>query len=239
MFDEKALRYLFEQAETKTIEIGGKQYTTKPVHIVEPKMPAQIEVGTLAAVIDYLNSGLEVAEDVFVHIEDPTTVSVFSGHNEFGRRKHLVKATAYTGFMEFGRFMDMESFIIRLQAGFVNTEDRQAVIAYVANIDHEHKVKTTDNGLSQKAVVKVGIVDAEEVPVPNPVKLAPYRTFVEVEQPSTNFILRLRNEGKEAALFEADGGAWRLRAIENIKINLLHQLEQTEAFRKFKVTLLA
>lgn len=50
--------------------------------------------------------------------------------------------------------------------------------------------------------------------------LRPYRTFREVEQPASRFVLRLQSgqgDGMpKAALFEADGGAWRLTAIEAI-----------------------
>jgi hypothetical protein len=43
------------------------------------------------------------------------------------------------------------------------------------------------------------------------VKLAPYRTFPEVKQALSQFVLRARNQGEtiELALFEADGGRWR------------------------------
>lgn len=239
MFDREALEFLFGQAQTDEIEIDGRKYTTKPVYLVEPKMPAQIQVNTLEAVVDYLNSGIDLHGDVFVHVVDPMTVDVFTAFNGNGRRVELIRAKAHTGFMQFGQFMDVESFIIRLQAGFTDTLDRHKVIGYVANIDHEHTVKTTDNGLSQKAVVKVGIVDKEEVAVPNPVKLAPYRSFIEVDQPMSDFILRLKNEGTQAALFEADGGAWKLEAVENVAEYLHKQLEDSKEQRTFRAVLLA
>ena len=54
-------------------------------------------------------------------------------------------------------------------------------------------------------------------------ELTPLRTFYEVEQPTSPFVLRF-NEDAEAALFEGDGGAWQLRAVENIKNWLTAQL---------------
>ena len=58
-----------------------------------------------------------------------------------------------------------------------------------------------------------------EAAVPNPVTLAPFRTFRDVAQPASLFVLRVQGGGEtpNVALFEADGGAWRLAAIENIK----------------------
>jgi len=61
-----------------------------------------------------------------------------------------------------------------------------------------------------------GVASVSEVRVPNPVSMKPYRTFVEVDQPESNFIFRMR-EGMQAALFEADGGAWKNVAMNNIK----------------------
>ena len=61
--------------------------------------------------------------------------------------------------------------------------------------------------MSQKTTIKTGAENLSEVKVPNPVVLAPYRTFSEVDQPESKFIFRLES-GKEdtplAALFEAD-----------------------------------
>ena len=47
------------------------------------------------------------------------------------------------------------------------------------------------------------------------VKLKPYRTFSEVDQPESEFLLRL-SEGARVALYEADGGAWTLQARRNV-----------------------
>ncbi|MEB9782308.1 hypothetical protein P4K16_30685, partial [Bacillus cereus] len=59
----------------------------------------------------------------------------------------------------------------------------------------------------------------------NPVQLSPYRTFVEVEQPESKFVFRMR-EGARCGLFEADGGAWKLEAMNNIKEYLKEALAQ-------------
>ena len=50
------------------------------------------------------------------------------------------------------------------------------------------------------------------------------RVLANVFDPNTSpFVLRF-NEDAEAALFEGDGGAWQLRAVENIKNWLTAQL---------------
>lgn len=69
--------------------------------------------------------------------------------------------------------------------------------------------------------------------VPSPVRLKPYRTFTEVDQPESNFVFRMKEdkyEGVQCALFEADGGAWKLHAMESIQEYLEEQLEGVEGF---------
>ena len=73
--------------------------------------------------------------------------------------------------------------------------------------------------------VAAGITRVAEAPVPNPIKLRPYRTFLEVEQPASLFVFRLRENkeaGIQAALFEADGGMWENLARLKIK-DFLHE----------------
>ena len=58
------------------------------------------------------------------------------------------------------------------------------------------------------------------VKVPSPVILEPYRTFREIAQPESPYIVRVKsNEGKppSVALFECEGEQWRLRAVDAIK----------------------
>lgn len=66
--------------------------------------------------------------------------------------------------------------------------------------------------------------------------LAPYRTFLEVEQPESQFIFRMK-DGPRGAIFEADGGAWRNQAIVNIREYLKEQL--SEEVESKRVTILA
>ena len=47
------------------------------------------------------------------------------------------------------------------------------------------------------------------------VALRPFRTFLEVEQPESEFLLRLDDNGN-VGLFEADGGMWAQAAKANI-----------------------
>jgi hypothetical protein len=103
-----------------------------------------------------------------------------------------------------------------LQSCFEKTDDLDKILALVGTIKEENVRTTGDDGISQRVVAKTGIARVEEVDVPNPVTLVPFRTFVEVPQPASKFIFRMQ-DGPKAALFEADAGAWKMQAMAGIK----------------------
>jgi len=67
--------------------------------------------------------------------------------------------------------------------------------------------------------MKAGVTLKAEETLRPIVNLAPYRTFAEIDQVVSRFIFRAQgNEnGAKLALFEADGGRWRLDATAAIK----------------------
>ncbi len=69
--------------------------------------------------------------------------------------------------------------------------------------------------MTQTVEAKSGIALTAAVEVRPYVNLQPFRTFLEVAQPESMFLLRLDNEG-HVALIEADGGVWKLEATRNI-----------------------
>ncbi len=84
-----------------------------------------------------------------------------------------------------------------------------------------------DDGVSQITTVKQGVASRAKAKAPNPVKLAPYRTFLEVKQPESDFILRL-DKNANLALFEADGGFWKIQAVRLVKEYLSENLKGIE-----------
>ena len=56
------------------------------------------------------------------------------------------------------------------------------------------------------------------------VKLQPFRTFLEVAQPESEYLLRVDENGR-IGLFEADGGVWKLEAKRNVKEYLAVELD--------------
>jgi hypothetical protein len=122
--------------------------------------------------------------------------------------------------------MNAEVFIIGLQSNFVSTPELETVLRLVSNLSSDLNVNIADDGISQKVTVNKGVSMKEAVVPPRRVKLMPYRTFPEIAQPESEFVLRIKGETGAApgvALFEADGGVWKNEAMIGIK-NYLENL---------------
>lgn len=199
----------------------GNSKEIKPLinHANEPLL-----VNTLTGLVEYLKANVERIDSKFyLQVFDERTVYLKGLLNRNGDRETLVVANAIVPRFSYGHFLDTEELIIAFQSKFTQTHDRDLILKVVGNIKEENVRETGDNGISQAVTIKTGVASADDVLVPNPVRLAPYRTFLEVDQPASDFIFRMK-KGPMGAIFEADGGAWRNQAIVNIREYLREEL---------------
>lgn len=221
MFDQKALEYLVGLGKVQTLEVNGQTYS--PVGLNHIRMPKvePIKVNSLTGLVDYLKSKFDEGafDGTMVHVVSESQVKLVSNILDDSGRETYMVAEAFSPKFNFGNFYEVESFIIAMQSCFVPNDDSARILKVVGNIKEENVRQTGDDGVSQRVTAKTGIATVEEVVVPNPVVLAPFRTFLEVEQPESKFIYRMRSgqSGPGCALFEADGGAWRLEAMERVR----------------------
>jgi hypothetical protein len=202
--------------------INGRTYASSTNNPMQPVMDPTIdalEVHTLQALIDYIASGdaaLTVTPKLLLLIKHPGRVELLSEVFGAWQQRHtLTIATLTRDAFPYVQYMDQETFKIRLAAGFAETPDRETLINFAGNLQDKQIVTSTDDGISQNVTVSTGIGQAEKVEVRPYFDLAPYRTFPEVTQPTSRFVFRMA-PGAKCALFEADGGAWKLDAIEAI-----------------------
>lgn len=202
-----------------------------------------IRLNTLSGLVNYIKANIErIDSQLILHVEDERSIRLTGTLEIDGSREVLATAGAIVPRFNFGDWYDMESFNIALQSKFVDKrtnehemDDRAILLKVVGNTQEENVKTTGDNGVSQAITIKQGVTSIDAL-VPNPVVLAPYRTFLEVEQPSSQFVFRMK-DGPKAAIFEADGGAWRNQAIVNIHEYLKNILR--EEISEKRLTILA
>lgn len=236
----EAFQYIVGLGERlKTVEvqeIDGRIFTNQSLHEISADRPSALTVNNLSGLVDYLKSNYDAQPPVLIQVKSPTEVNVFSTFDRQMNRRHLLQAKALLPEIPFDKFLLIEAFNVLLQSCFVESEQRAQVLAVVGNIREENVSTFGDDGTSQQVTAKAGVATVAQVPVPNPVILKPFRTFVDIEQPASKFVLRLK-DGPSAALFEADGGQWKLDAIHDIS-DYLEKLLADEITSKY-VTIIA
>lgn len=232
---KKALEYIVGMSEPQVLEINGETYSDKGLHRIchNPKAQA-IELTTLTSLVEYIRAGIDTMDDkMIVHVSSPECVRLYSMLDLDRVREYIVEVNAQIPEFRYGRYMDHESFLIALQSKFIPNDDRDLLMRFTGTVENGTVAQYGDDGVTQKATIKTGIASKGEAVVPNPVKLRPFRTFIEVEQPESAFVFRMRqdsDDGVECAIFEADGGAWKNAAMKNIKEYLQFELGDMPQF---------
>ncbi|NFB30637.1 hypothetical protein EXM76_05835 [Clostridium botulinum] len=227
MFSRESLEYLIGLAKNEMLEVNGQIYSTKRLNQVQDPIPAELRTRTLTALIDYLESETDKksSEKLLVHVISPNKVALYSELRKDAERETYMICDALTpDNIYFDRFIDTEQFNIMLQSSFIENKDRGLLLKVTGCVKDSAVKEIGDDGVSQAATIKTGVASVNEVKIPNPVVLAPFRTFPEIQQPESKFIFRMRS-GPQAALYEADGGAWRNEAMRRIKAYLEEELK--------------
>jgi hypothetical protein len=237
MFDS-LITALQSSATANIIEIDNVEYTDRQVFFPKQRTIAPIEVNTLQSIVDYLFADnvepLYLRESALVGailIESPNCVKIVSTANFVtGNRDTIMTCTTTTQQFSFGKYTPSEEFAIALASQFVRSADENGdlskddnlskLISVVGNLTTGTLKTSTDDGISQTVAVKASVSRADSIQISPRITLAPFRTFPEVEQPKSDFLFRLKQDSSgspSCALFEADGGAWKVEAKANIK----------------------
>lgn len=232
MLDKNALDYLVSlgRNEDKVITIDSLPYSHLPMSRVKAPSVDPVVLHTLDSLVTFIQENIDgsfCGEVLSIHIESPTKVNLIGPVREDRSREMYATVKAeLPDQIIYGRFYDTEDFNISVQSRFVDNPDKKLLLKFTGLIKEENVKQTGDDGISQAVMIRTGVVSVDQAIVPNPVSLAPWRTFQEVQQPESMFVFRMK-DGPSAALFEADGGAWRLEAIRNIKEYLEEALPET------------
>lgn len=228
MINKEAIEYLVNLGEKDDpiIQLGQGTYSRVGLSRVTEPVASSLTVSTLTGLVNYIKGNVDKLKgELLIQVKSEEEVRLYSPLNEDRERELYIKAEAILpNNVRYDQFIDTERFNIMLQSSFVDIGDKKALLQYTGLVQDENVKSIGDDGVSQQVTVKTGVASVGQAIVPNPVSLAPYRTFPEVEQPMSKFIFRMQ-DGPRAAIYEADGGAWRNEAINNIKGYLLEELE--------------
>lgn len=216
----------FEAFGRKYIWVDGELSGVEPEKMIAPK---PFSTYSLDGLIQYIHADVDgffsdPARRCLVRVTDARKVEVFTPvAGYYQERALLAYCEADVPQLRLGQFMEPEDFQIMLQTNFLPSDNLALVLKLVGSVKKEQSMQTADDGVSQRVTVNAGVATAADVTVKNPVQLTPIRTFREIEQPDSPFVLRF-NENAKAALFTGDGAAWRMDAVARIADYLKNNL---------------
>ena len=233
MFKE-AIQHIQETAARPFLrEIDGVTYLIDregQYQQVKPELEYQEELAltSLDALVKLVRTEASKQEyPLYITIPDHLTVVCFGQpDSELHFRRisyYRAKATDVPGWQSDVK-MGFEEMQIALRTRFQETADALYAMKLLSDITTGGKITFNDNGIATSVVTQKGAALQANEAIRPIVKLKPYRTFQEVEQPESPFLIRVSERG--ISFTEADGGMWKLKARETIKAFLEKRLQQ-------------
>lgn len=223
----KFVETLLNLAPPKTYEVGGKTYSDQTLYEIEPKKhrPQEFKVFSLESIVELVKTEIKNhKKPLFISVVDASCVEVYDTYNDDMTRNLLYSARCdVPGFRE--GFRGIEAAIIQIRSLFVPSEGTKYILELLSRIGKNDSIQLNDNGVTQIVEATRGVSLKTTEAIEPRVKLCPFRTFLEVEQPESDFLLRVDAE-EGIGLFEADGGVWKLEAKRNISDYFKRELEE-------------
>lgn len=168
---------------------------------------------------------------LFVTVPTHAKVEVFTSPKAEERYArpilYMARATDIPGW-EAEKGLGFDQAAVALQTRFQPGGDLEYTLALLSQITTGAKVTYADNGIATSIVTQKGVSLQQNTTIKPVVKLRPYRTFQEVEQPEGLFLIRINERG--ITFIEADGGMWKLTARKTVAEYLSEALaEEIEA----------
>lgn len=228
--DKQGIDTVVELANKATkIEVSGKSFIHEDFNEVQPHRVASVNTSTLSSIIDYVKSNPDKLDlkDLILHITDYNEVRLFSkiNSNDYSRSIHLISSAGIKPVLRFDdsedNLMPIEKFIIAMITTFQDSTVKSKIMSYLSSLKDVNEMVFEDDGITQKVTASSGVSSAltstERI---NPiVKLIPNRTFNEIAQVESTFLLRLKsiNGNIRARLIESNDEKWKIEAKLNIK----------------------
>ena len=213
----KAIDKILELKNPEIIEVEGECYSTlgRLTRISKDLRAKPIHLSTLEGLVESINTigQMEMGDFTYmINVISPERVELVSALDLDRERETLAVVESDVPLVPFGKFIDSERMVITLQSMFADDEesDKELLLKFAGTVTAGTVTDYGDDGVTQKATIKHGVITKAEAIVPS---------FHEIEQPMSTFIFRMK-EGVantvDAALFEADGGAWKADAVHKI-----------------------
>jgi len=210
--------------KTFVIAAGGSATEVRPAF----DHPDLLGLTSLDAMVKLVKTeASELDTPLYITIPDHLTARCFGQPDLdagcFRQVYYEANATDVPGWNEQTQ-LGFEQAQIALRTRFQETEGTLYAMKLLSDISCGASVIYNDSGIATTVTTKKGVALQTNEQIRPLLKLRPYRTFQEVEQPESIFLIRVNDRG--ISFTEADGGMWKLKARETIKAFLEERLAE-------------
>lgn len=226
---KEALEYLKELGvssnKPQVLEIEGRRFHQGELAEIGDPTVKELELRSLSSMVEYVKSKFDKEAHLnrlMIHVQASGLVKLYGPlvGKLLTRHEYCESAVIREGF-PFGLRLTPEDFNLQLQMNVEDKFDRAKLLKLSGTVGCEKSMTSYDDGHTQQVSIRKGAVLQETETVPNPVTLSPYRTFSEIEQPSSPFVFRVHDNGPDKlpslSIHECDGGLWMQTAMQSIK----------------------
>lgn len=231
---KEAIEKIEELAKPEIYDVEGHTYAVGKdgeAREIIPEMVYQdcLALNSLDALVQMVKTEGTCADrpdKLYLSVKDHMTVACF-GHPQKDLREARIfyyeaqakDVPGWDGEVK----MAFDKAAVALQTRFQDGGDRDYTLTLLSQITCGAKVTYNDIGVATTVVTQKGVSLQQNSTIRPLVKLRPYRTFQEVEQPEGLFLIRIDERG--ITFTEADGGMWKLAARKTIKAYLEEALK--------------
>lgn len=227
MMDATAIKEIRSGVTSEVVSLQGVDFykNNDSLKAVTFPSPDCLKVFSLTQVVSAIKDNEFSAEKgVVVNVLNHKKVEVFSRKRDLNKKLvNLVTADFAGIFKEFenDEKFSQEEFIIRLQSRFARTPEMVDLLSLVSKVSDDKTSDTSDNGYAQVATMKAGVHLVSEAVVKPVWVLNPFKSFPEITPVPVSYVLRIhsshRDNGPQFALYEADGGRWKVDSTIAVK----------------------
>ena len=221
---KEAIEKIEEMAKPQIVEVNGVTYAVEKSGVAFEirqvlDRPDEKALSSLDALIQIVKTeALRLyTPPIYIEAEGYSEVSCFLRTDPEQRynRDYLysVEATDVPGWADKTE-LPFEEALIAIRTRFQPSPDADYLLRLLSEITSGAKVTYADNGIATTVVSQKGISLQSSEAIRPIITLRPYRTFQEIDQPVSEFHIRI---GERSIRFiEADGGMWKLHARRTI-----------------------
>ena len=229
----EAIDKIIELSDMPQQQIGDRNFMKAGYTEIPPPRPKALTFYTLTSLVGFINNIGEVRDVVFVHVANEGEVRLVGELDSRQCRKlYAVCNPLIDCSFKTGQWMTQDAFVTDVQAYFEDTADRHDLLKIVGNIRSEKSATLEDDGITQRVETAAGVVSKQMEDMPNPVRLCPFTTFPEVEQPTVEYVCRFRgnaqHEHPQFALFRIPNPVFSFNVCKAIKEWLAKELPTIE-----------